>query len=98
MNADVETTDIGDVATAEIIDIGAPAARVLPLASPALTQWILTAIEDLQQQFAENWAATSEKDMWMAIGGVQALLGVLDLIAPSEVRTLRPRPQRPDDD
>lgn len=46
------TTDVmpADVAAAEIVDIDLPAARVLPLASPALTQWILTAIEDLQQQ------------------------------------------------
>ncbi len=29
---------------------------------------------------AEDWAANGEKDMWMAIGGVQALLGVLDLV------------------
>ncbi len=70
-----------DVATAEIVGVDLPAARVLPLASPALTQWILTAVEDLQEQTAEDWAATSEQEMWIAIGGVQALLGVLDLIA-----------------
>ncbi len=75
-----------DVETAEIVDVGVPVARVQPLASPALTQWILAAIEGLQQQGHRGLGGTtSERDTWIAIGGVQALLGVLDLIAPSEV-------------
>jgi hypothetical protein len=36
------------------------------------------------QRTAENREATSDTEMWMAIGGVHALLGVLDLISSAE--------------
>ena len=71
--------------TTDLLDADLPEARVLPLRAPTLTERILTAIETLQRRAAEEWGAGSDEEMWMAIGGVNALLGVLDMISVGAV-------------
>ena len=68
------------MSTATLADHDIPIARVLPPRAPTLTQRILDVVAVLQLRAAENWDAGSDTEAWMAIGGVQALLGVLDVI------------------
>lgn len=66
--------------TTDLLDADLPEARVLPPHVPTLTDTILTAIDVLQRRAAEEWAAGSDEETWMAIGGMNALIGVLDMI------------------
>jgi hypothetical protein len=59
-------------------------ARVLTPRPSTLTQRLLDAIRTLEQRVAEDWAACSDVEMWKAVGGVQALLGVLEMMQRGE--------------
>jgi len=76
-----DLVETADVVSADIDDLDIPLARVLPPRPLTLTQYLLDAIRDLQQRAVEDYDAGSDSEWWMAVGGVQALQGVLDCLS-----------------